>query len=126
MNNVKIVYIAGKISGLEDLGKPEFERIEDKIIAKGYEAVNPHKIPGNYKLNKPWSYYMKNCIKRIVHCDKVIPLYNWEDSTGACLEILLCKVLDLQIIDEHFKPKEIKLSYIFFRLGINLFKNDKK
>jgi len=125
-STVKIIYIAGKITGIENISKEEFERVENIIIKKGHEAVNPHKIPGNEVEGEHWSYYMKKCIRRLMICDKVIPLSNWDKSRGACVELFLCKMLRIEIIDEKFKPMDLSLLSIFFTLGLNLLLEFKK
>jgi len=93
---MKKVYIAGKISGIEDYAYALFEEAEQKFIKKGYQVVNPMKLPHNH--DKTWESYMKDCVFELVGCDLIHPLPNWNDSRGARIEMQLAKELGIKII----------------------------
>lgn len=93
---MKKVYIAGKISGIEDYAYALFEEAEQKFVKKGYQVVNPMKLPHNH--DKKWESYMKDCIFELVGCDLIHPLPNWSDSKGAKIEMALAKELGIKII----------------------------
>lgn len=40
-----IIYISGKMTGLEDLGRAAFERVERELRAAGHIVLNPAALP---------------------------------------------------------------------------------
>jgi hypothetical protein len=81
---MKKTYLCGAITkiGVEQAAT-NFERME-KLIPKGYEVVNPMKLPHNH--DKSWSSYMRECICELVKCDAIVIDSNWRESKGAMLE----------------------------------------
>ena len=55
---MKKVYICGKISGMEDEAKVLFEEAETKLKERGFEVINPMKLPHNH--DKQWTSYVNN------------------------------------------------------------------
>src|SRR5690554_148008 len=96
--NLPKVYIAGKVTGIEEEAYVLFNEVEQALIKEGYEAINPMKLPHDH--DKSWEAYMKECISILTSCDYIILLPNWKDSKGARLE---------QAIAYNLKIKEIKL-----------------
>jgi hypothetical protein len=47
-----------------------------------------------------WTEAMKDALSLMMACDKVLFLNGWEQSTGACLEYELAKMLDYEIYFE--------------------------
>lgn len=94
---MKIVYISGKISGLEESEyKPYFMKAEKLLKSLGYIVINPARkgtIPG-YK----WEDYMRDCIKELCDCDCIYQLHNWEDSEGAKMEYNIAKKLKIPVL----------------------------
>lgn len=93
---MKRVYIAGKISGMEKEAFKLFEEAEQQLIKRGFEVVNPMKLPHNH--NKTWSAYMTECITEMIKCHLIYSLPNWSDSTGARIEVGLARELGIKII----------------------------
>lgn len=75
------VYIAGKITGLEDY-KEYFDKKEKELIADGFKVINPAIMPGGFEQDE----YMHICYAMIDVCNAVYFLSNWKDSKGAKLE----------------------------------------
>lgn len=53
-----IVYIAGKMTGLPDLGRKAFAEAEKKLAAEGHTVLNPAWLPTNL----PEERYMPICL----------------------------------------------------------------
>lgn len=90
------VYIAGKITGMEEEAKTLFEEAEIVLKGHGLEVVNPMKLPHNH--DKSWESYMKETLTAMLSCDTVFMLSNYYKSKGALLEHSLAKDLKMQII----------------------------
>lgn len=77
-----VVYIAGKMTGLPDLGREKFNEAEKRLTEKGYVVLNPARLPDGM----PGNRYMPICFAMIDQADAVLMLNNWKDSPGATLE----------------------------------------
>ena len=80
MNNV--IYIAGKMRGLEDLGREKFYEAEKILRAKGWKVLNPARLPDDL----PGECYMPICLAMLREADSVAMLDNWRESAGAQIE----------------------------------------
>jgi nucleoside 2-deoxyribosyltransferase len=81
----KKIYIAGKVTG-EPVHSTalKFAMAKKKIEARGFEAVNPIEVVGDFRT--PWDVAMKLCLKALLDCDAIIMLPDWYESNGARLE----------------------------------------
>lgn len=81
--NIRILYIAGKMTGLPDKGRQEFMNAE-RILKEKYGRIilNPATLPDGM----PGERYMPICMAMIDQADAVIMLPNWTESKGARLE----------------------------------------
>ena len=75
------VYIAGKISGLEDY-KDNFARAQEMLESEGHIVLNPALLPEGMSAQD----YMRICFAMVDSADMVALLPNWVDSRGAALE----------------------------------------
>lgn len=89
------VYIAGKITGLENF-KGLFEKAEIDLKSKGYVCMNPARLTEGFTHVE----YMHVCTAMIDICDTVYMLNNWEDSKGAKYENYYAIKKDKDIIYE--------------------------
>ena len=87
------VYIAGPISGREEMAFIEFEKAELKLKSQGYEVVNPMKLPHDH--NKTWISYMRVCLRELLDCEIIYMLRDYRNSPGASIELNLA--IDLGI-----------------------------
>jgi nucleoside 2-deoxyribosyltransferase len=92
----KKIYIAGPISGRIEEAEKEFNQAEVFLNAKGYEVVNPMKLPHDH--NKLWSSYMRECIFALYECDTIYMLENYRQSPGAMIERRIAMDLDMEVI----------------------------
>lgn len=86
MGEKKVVYIAGRISGVPEYWKP-FEQAEDEITAQGCIVLTPTRLPWNLSNDKA----MKICLAMIEQADVVYFLPGWNLSVGANVEMAYCK-----------------------------------
>ena len=89
------VYISGQITGLDNFAEL-FDQAQIMLESKGYEVVNPCKLPHNH--NKTWQSYMKEDIKALCDCEAIYMIDNWAKSSGARLEEHIAFRLKLQVI----------------------------
>lgn len=77
-----IVYIAGRMTGLPDLGREHFARAEKLLQSRGHVVLNPASLPtGLIRAS-----YLPICMAMIEAADSILMLDGWEDSPGAQVE----------------------------------------
>ena len=100
---MKKIYIAGPMTGIEDLNKIDFYQIEAKLIKNGWETINPHKL-GDLGLNPEDPYYfpriMRRDFEKLENCNAIYMMDGWEFSPGASCEHAYAKVQNLDIYYE--------------------------
>ena len=103
-NEEKVIYVSGKITGTSDY-VARFSTVEDKLIAEGYEVLNPvwegKRLEHCLETEKPtWVQYMKYAIATMMKADYIYMMSGWKQSKGARLEHFLARVLKYTIIYE--------------------------
>jgi hypothetical protein len=89
------LYIAGKVTGDEDY-KQKFDVIEAFLADAGYDVCNPI----DYVLEgASWNEAMRAVIPEMLECDGVALLHDWQESTGAKLEVYIARQLDIPCKD---------------------------
>lgn len=76
------LYISGQITGDKDF-REKFAKAEKVAKWYGFKPVNPCKREPD---GKPWVWYMKRDIKKLLKCDAILMLPDWCGSRGARLE----------------------------------------
>lgn len=93
-----MVYISGKITGVENLNAERFERAEHLMLSKGYRPINPLKLPHVMgHATRKWSDYMREDIKAMMDCSAVAVLGDWIDSKGAMLEVNIAREIGIEL-----------------------------
>lgn len=88
MNSVKVIYLAGPITGVPDY-RENFQRVEDKLTAEGYIVLNPAKLPAGLTNEQ----YMQIDLAMLSAADAVHFLPGWDNSKGATLERAYCEYI---------------------------------
>jgi hypothetical protein len=101
---MKVLYIAGPMSGLPEFNYPAFRAAEQQLRAANYDVLNP--ILGEYRDDAPredatalggkWDDYMRNGINQLIRADGVALLPGWDKSKGAGIEWKLAEDLGLR------------------------------
>jgi len=88
------VYLSGKMSGLKNYGKENFDRAEKQLRQEGFtKIVNPYKL--GIKLSKKlhrkledisYEEFLKNDLIELLKCNMIYMLENWADSRGCTIE----------------------------------------
>lgn len=91
-----VVYIAGKMTGLPDLGRPRFQAAAKKLREDGFVVLNPAELPDGM----PGDSYMPICLAMVGVADAVFLLNGWRDSPGATIERNYAQYQGKLIIEE--------------------------
>lgn len=92
----KTAYIAGKVTGLpKNHVVSKFNTVEDQLISMGYQVVKPQAV---YEDNASWDVAVRGDIKKMLECDEVHLLPDWQDSRGAQLERDIALRLGMQVV----------------------------
>lgn len=114
--NIKRIYTAGKMTGVEDFNFPAFFELQYALEAAGYEVENPANNDGDcleialynaqHASKGTWEDYMAIDIPRVISCDAVVVLPGWRNSPGACWEVDIMRRLKRPVLrwDGVLKP----------------------
>lgn len=82
---MKVIYIAGKVTGLPvDEARALFDKPTAFLRKEGHTVINPMELIEDPKTE--WHTAMKKCIIELVKVDAVLLLDNWKESEGATFE----------------------------------------
>lgn len=105
-----ITFISGPMSGHEDFNYPAFHEVGEYLNGLGVRFLSPAKgwtgaeiPPPVPEFAKPWEFYMRESIKKLMDCDRILMLPGWENSRGACIEKELAETLGMPI--EYWKEQ---------------------
>jgi hypothetical protein len=92
----RTAYIAGKITGLPKTHvQDKFNLINDQLTCMGYHVVNPLAVTDD---SKTWEDAVRSDIQKMLECDEVHLLPDWQDSRGAQLERDIALRLGMQVV----------------------------
>ena len=97
-----VIFISGKMRGLPDLGKHNFDIAEANLRQRGYIVLNPADLPTGMQPER----YLPICIAMLQAADSVYMLDGWQDSKGACAEHSYALCQGKQIIYQKDEPPE--------------------
>lgn len=78
------IYIAGPMTGIEELNFPLFNAESARLRALGWEVVNPAEVQPDQSAQ--WIDCMLADIPALMACDYLALLPGWENSKGARIE----------------------------------------
>ena len=93
---MSVVYIAGKMAGLPDMGKQHFHAAAARLREEGHIVLNPAELPDGMPVDR----YMPLCLAMIGAADTVYALDNWSCSMGAIIEVNYARYQGKTIINE--------------------------
>jgi hypothetical protein len=108
------IYISGKITGIEDDARVNFEIAENIIRAMGHEPVNPFKL--RHKKDATWEDYMRKDIRELTKCDAIWMLPDWKESKGAKIEMQLADNLKIHKMYQKSHPRQGSDGYHFIEM----------
>ena len=79
-----MVYLAGPMTGIEDLNFPLFNAEAARLRELGWEVVNPAEVQPDQSAQ--WIDCMLADIPALMACDTIALLPGWEASKGARIE----------------------------------------
>ena len=92
----RTVYVAGKVTGLpQEEVKSKFNAISDQLKNMGYQVVKPVNV-SDYA--REWDDALKSDIRKMLECDELHMLPDWQESRGAQLERDIALRLGMQIV----------------------------
>ena len=106
------LYIAGPMAGLPEFNFPTFNAVEDALMKAGYEVVNPAALDvheewalehsgdhatGTGVKDRQRAAFLKRDFHFLTKCDGIVMLNGWQSSTGANAELLVARIMDLDV-----------------------------
>jgi len=92
----RTAYLAGKITGLPKTQViDKFNIMANKLSGMGYNVVKPEAINND---SPTWDTAVRNDIKKMLECDEVHMLPDWQDSRGAQLERDIAVRLGMEVV----------------------------
>ena len=92
----RTAYIAGKVKGLpKGQVKDKFNLMARLLSGMGYRVVKPDAVTDDTKI---WDDVAPNDIKKMLECDEIHLLPDWQESRGAQLERDIALRLGIQIV----------------------------
>ncbi|MGI4815862.1 MAG: DUF4406 domain-containing protein [Janthinobacterium lividum] len=89
------LYVAGPMSGYQDLNFPAFHCQTARLRALGYDVVNPAEINPNFCAK--WNDCMRADIQGLMTCAGIAMLPGWTRSKGASLEHYIAVALEIPV-----------------------------
>jgi len=92
----RTAYIAGTTSGWSgNQGSEKVNVVAQKLAGEGYKVVKPVAGADN---SRSWDDAMRSDIKKMLECDEVHMLPDWQENRGAQLERDIALRLGMQVI----------------------------
>lgn len=93
------VYIAGPMSNYPGHNFKAFNTAASLLTLGGHTVVNPVDI--NPDPTSRWADCLKQDLPRLLECDMVVVLPNWELSKGAKLEVHVAQAVGIPTLPLH-------------------------
>ena len=97
---VKRIYIAGPMTGIEDLNGPEFDKASDYFASRDFSFFNPSHCAfmNGWDERTPLSAIAPVLLNTLMLCTHIYMLRGWEQSKGARAEHAVAVWIGLEII----------------------------
>ncbi len=89
------VYVAGPMTGYQDLNYPAFALASDRLRQRGFHAVSPAELNA---ITEDYRVAMRKDISALIDCEAILRLNGWEKSIGATLENRIAEVLGIPVL----------------------------
>lgn len=90
------LYLAGPMTGYQDLNFPHFHAVAALLRQQGHEVINPAEV--NPDPTAKWEDCMRADIAVLVTCDGIALLDGWDKSRGATLEHHIASSLSMHVM----------------------------
>jgi hypothetical protein len=91
------VYIAGPVSGIpREEAAEKFREAALLLKQKGYEVINPMEVIGDQCASRLEA--MSRLLPLLLKCDAVYLLEGWEGSSGALVEMMIARYVEMEIL----------------------------
>jgi len=92
----RTAYVSGNITGLPKTAvQDKFNIIGEELAGKGCHVVKPDALTDD---SRTWDDTVRSDIKKMLECDEVHLLSDWQDSRGAQLERDIALRLGMQVV----------------------------
>ena len=105
MKNIKTVYIASKMRGVEGFGFDQFYAVARSLGKVGFDVFNPAAYDEENGFDpetdtpQHLSFYMEKDLAEVSKRDAVVVFGDWRDSQGALLEAFVASYLGKPVIN---------------------------
>ena len=93
----RCIYISGPMSGLPEHNFPAFHEEAARLLALGYDVVNPADL--NPDPGMAWKDCLRVDLLELLGCDAIAMLPGWQKSEGAHLEMHVAHRVGIEIMD---------------------------
>lgn len=92
-----LLYLAGPMTGVEDYNVPAFDQAHLALRNAGYAVHSPADMTRRYGTERPYGFYLKAGLYRLLECDGLALLDGWPRSNGARLEVTVAKAVGMPV-----------------------------
>jgi hypothetical protein len=93
---MKVIYISGPMTGIENYNFPAFNLAADMLRRNGFNVLNPADFGANPK--HTWADCLKRDLLAMFNADVVVTLPGAEKSKGAGLETHVARELGIPVV----------------------------
>lgn len=106
-----IIYISGPMTGLPEYNYPLFNRVAEELRAEGFAVCNPAEFFGG-KGDRTREEYMRESIRCLIDCDRVVTLPDWDQSAGAVLEIEIANQIGIPVAGYYDRETPVRTTTV--------------
>lgn len=103
----KRIYLAGSTAGIPDYNFHVFNEVAEFFRSHGLHVENP--AEHGIVQHATWEDYLRYDIAKLMTCEAIVFLPNWESSKGAMLEYEIAKSLKMPVFYWECKEKILSI-----------------